>query len=349
MITSLKIENFQSHKLSELEFSEGVNIIVGSSDSGKTAIIRAIRWLTFNKPSGDEMRSNWGGDTSVSICTPDQYFCRNKTKGGNEYILDGLSFKAFGTEVPAEITKDLNLNTINIQQQLDSPFLLSETPGAVAAHWNKVAHLEKIDTGLQNINSSIRELTSDIKYAEGQKLSLVEELTKFEYLEKFEVEVEVLEGMDKHLVKNCANSYKLGKLLTSYKTNEETILEYKETLELEEPVNNILSLIELGAEADLKEVKLDKLVCQIKEVQTEIEDQRWYILIETPLLVILKLYKDKEEVDNQRKNLFKTISGLNNIKTRLTSAKALQTSLQDKFEEAMPIGSICPLCNQRIK
>ena len=68
MIQSVHIQNFQSHKNSTLEFSPGVNIIVGTSDSGKTAIIRALRWVVWNRPSGDSLRSTWGGKTSVEIC-----------------------------------------------------------------------------------------------------------------------------------------------------------------------------------------------------------------------------------------------------------------------------------------
>ena len=65
MIQSLKIINFQSHEDSTLDFVPGVNMILGASDSGKSAIIRALKWLVWNRPNGDAYRSNWGGETSV--------------------------------------------------------------------------------------------------------------------------------------------------------------------------------------------------------------------------------------------------------------------------------------------
>jgi len=71
MIKQLTIKNFQSHKKTKLEFSDGVNIIIGQSDSGKTAIIRALNWVVNNKPSGDSFRSHWGGDTNVEITMED--------------------------------------------------------------------------------------------------------------------------------------------------------------------------------------------------------------------------------------------------------------------------------------
>ena len=215
MIQQLNIQNFQSHEDTSLDFVEGCNVIVGASDSGKTAIIRALRKLAFNKPSGTEMCSHWGGKTKVELFTDDAHVVWSKDKQ-QEYILGDAHFSAFGTDVPEEIVKALNLNSINIQMQLDSPFLLSETPGQVAQHFNKVAGLDKIDSATSNINSWIRELTSDIKYAEGQEISLKEGLTKFEHLEKMEVEVEVLEDQEKEFTKLCNSKNKLEAVL---KTN----------------------------------------------------------------------------------------------------------------------------------
>jgi ABC-type transporter Mla maintaining outer membrane lipid asymmetry ATPase subunit MlaF len=51
-IKKLIIENFQSHKYTEVDFSEGFNIIFGPSDYGKSAIIRALRWVLYNEPGG---------------------------------------------------------------------------------------------------------------------------------------------------------------------------------------------------------------------------------------------------------------------------------------------------------
>ena len=69
MIKEISIKNFQSHKDSHIELSDGVNIIVGASDSGKSSLIRAIKWLATNRPSGESIRSTWGGKTEVEIFT----------------------------------------------------------------------------------------------------------------------------------------------------------------------------------------------------------------------------------------------------------------------------------------
>ena len=42
MIKSLEIKNVQSHKNSRLEFSPGINALVGTSNNGKSAIFEGV-------------------------------------------------------------------------------------------------------------------------------------------------------------------------------------------------------------------------------------------------------------------------------------------------------------------
>jgi len=194
MIKSLSLQNFQSHKKTNLEFSDGVNVIIGASDSGKTSIIRALRWLIWNRPGGDAFRSTWGGKTEVTLDLNGIVVSRIKDKD-NIYYGDGLEFTAFGTEVPFEIKHLLNLNETNLQSQMDSPFLISSTPGEVASHFNRIAHLDQIDSGLKTVQGWIRGIEQDIRSGNSQVEQSREELKKFEHLEKFEIDIEVLENM----------------------------------------------------------------------------------------------------------------------------------------------------------
>ena len=63
MIDKIKIENIQSHKNTELNLSNGINVIVGSSNNGKSAILRALYWAIYNRPLGiDTLCSHWALD-----------------------------------------------------------------------------------------------------------------------------------------------------------------------------------------------------------------------------------------------------------------------------------------------
>ena len=215
MINSLQIKNFQSHKNTKLEFSEGVNVILGPSDSGKSAVMKALKWAINNRPSGDKICSWWGGETEVKILTDEGIITRKKDKSDEYRLGDPLGeykdliFKAFGLTVPEEISSTLNISEVNIQNQADAHFLISKTPGEVAAHFNKVARLDKIDIATNNVNSWLSHLRNDIgsvavkgraSFGLVKQLADAKEgLEKFAYLQKMEIDLEVLEELANQL------------------------------------------------------------------------------------------------------------------------------------------------------
>ena len=361
MISKLLIKNFQSHENSYLEFDKGVNIIVGCSDSGKTAIIRALRWLIWNRPSGTEMRSNWCEKDDVTCVKTwihdgkSEHADREIYKGENKYHLYAQTFKAFGTSVPQELQEYFNLSEVNLQSQLDAPFLLSETPGKVAEYFNSVAKLSKIDTATQNINSWISELTSIIgKEATKDKpaTGLIKQikdgmfnLDKFKHLEKFEIDIEVLEDMNKKYLLSLKKQTKLENTINNIIEINSFIKEQEPLLELEPLINEILSLIELRAKSDLEEVKLDKLIHQITFVQSKIKTIQDLISIEIPLNDILKLYKELETTNKDIISLSKLLININNTVIALNTEKVLYDSLHTKFEKMFP--EVCPLCGKK--
>lgn len=194
MIQRVSISNFQSHKNTVLDLVPGVNVIVGASDSGKTAILRALRWLIWNRPSGEAFRSTWGGDTKVDIEAEHRHWFRSKGKE-NLYHYNGSTFAAFGSDVPPEVSESLNINESNFQTQLTPHFLISESPGDVAKYFNQVAHLDQIDIGLKRLNSNLRLLDNKHGFLIEQRSELEEAIKQYDHLEKTEIDLEVIEAM----------------------------------------------------------------------------------------------------------------------------------------------------------
>ncbi len=82
------LENFQSHKYSIVEFNEGLNVIVGPSDTGKSAIIRGIKWALYNEPAGDYFIREGERDCTVTLEFSDNTKVkRYRSKSKNVYIL----------------------------------------------------------------------------------------------------------------------------------------------------------------------------------------------------------------------------------------------------------------------
>ena len=65
-VCSLRVRNFRNHTDSQLEFGEGINVLVGNNGQGKTNLLEAISYLSLTKSfyaAGDETVLQIGKDT----------------------------------------------------------------------------------------------------------------------------------------------------------------------------------------------------------------------------------------------------------------------------------------------
>ena len=174
MLKKLVIENFQSHEKTELNLDAGVNVITGVSQSGKTAILRALYWLLHNRPSGDRIRCSFAkGATTVMIETVEgDRIWHVKDEKVNSYAINDSVFDKIGRDIPDMVQRALRVSELNVQKQLDEPFLVTSSAGEVAKTINRITRLEMVDNWVtdltQNINSINREkerLETEIEYS----------------------------------------------------------------------------------------------------------------------------------------------------------------------------------------
>ncbi|HOK63609.1 MAG TPA: AAA family ATPase, partial [Soehngenia sp.] len=245
-ITKLILENFQSHKYSELVFNEGMNVIIGPSDSGKSAIIRALKWVLYNEPAGDYFIRENENQCSVTIHTNDGFILkRYRTRSKNGYSLtypngEELIFEGIGSSVPDEIIDTIGIRkiqldsdesaSINIGEQLEGPFLLSEKTSTRA---NAIGRL----VGVNILDDAIKETVKDIKNINSRKKNLEEsldninsELESYIYLDELssiynelKVRVNLLEDKNRKLEKLLTLKSNLN-FIQSNKENTEVIL-----------------------------------------------------------------------------------------------------------------------------
>ena len=55
MLSKITLKNIQAHEDLTLEFGQGLNVIHGSTDSGKTAVLRGLLWAALNDGNGDKL------------------------------------------------------------------------------------------------------------------------------------------------------------------------------------------------------------------------------------------------------------------------------------------------------
>lgn len=155
MLEKLIVRNYQCHKRLSLELDPGVNTIVGPSDAGKSAILRALIWLTTNKPRGSAFIKKDTQRAQVILRVSGNKIKRTRGQK-NTYELNGSTFTAFGNDVPAEIASVLNVSELNFQGQHDSAFWFSQSPGEVSRQLNAIVDLSVIDSTLSNLSSALR-------------------------------------------------------------------------------------------------------------------------------------------------------------------------------------------------
>ena len=194
MITKIELHNFQSHKNTVLDFDKGVNVICGETDNGKSAVIRAIRWVVENYPQGtNKINSTWNDDfkepLSVKLYTDKGYVerIRDKTRNGYNICETGeqvIKLDAIGKGVPKEVTDFLNVSDVNFQFQMDPPYLLSKTPGQASEYLNEIVHLDSIDKIMSIADSDKRQLSSEQKTVEADIKKLEEDLKNYEWVDE---------------------------------------------------------------------------------------------------------------------------------------------------------------------
>ena len=173
-IVSVEIHNFQSHKDTKIEFENGLNVIIGDSNSGKTAILRAIQWCIDNYPLGSDFITTGEDDCHVTINFSDGTSItreRTRDKSGS-YVVTGKTaqpdgsykfwtqtYKGFGSKPLIEVlnvhqmpkinlTKDISTH-LNVMSQLDPAFLVTDSP------LNKASIIGRL-TGTQNIDATVK-------------------------------------------------------------------------------------------------------------------------------------------------------------------------------------------------
>lgn len=205
MLDKLQIKNYGANTKINIDFDPRVTTIAGKSFIGKSWILRALRWVTLNKPAGDSF-IQWGADKAMIriLFDDDEKVIRKKGKGGNLYkrwTEKGYKvYTAFGNDVPPAIVKTLNMSPINFQGvnvlgQHEPPFWFCETAGEVSRQLNSIVNLEVIDSTLAAIADKIRTSSGEIKLIQKRLKLALEEKEDLKYAKKMNSDLLVVEGL----------------------------------------------------------------------------------------------------------------------------------------------------------
>jgi len=349
-LEQINIQNFQSHKNTELNLNSGINAITGSSDVGKSSITRAIYWVLTNRPTGTAFQSYWADKegTTVELKFDVTSVKRIRSKTKNSYELGKTKFDVVKTDVPEEVLQFLNLSDVNIQNQHDKYFLLQDSAGEVAKKLNSVANLEIIDFALKEVNSDISQNSGRINNTEVEIYELKNKLEGFNHLDRIESLLKKLSTQIAEQEEIEITLCNLHDLIGGIEAVEEDLQNLDLWLNIENDMQPLLKKIDLFQSTTTEINSLQKLIESIRSIEVEINQISEYVKCEPEVETLLSQISEYKKVSQEIRFIHKLCL---EIAIVVDSIEQLDENISKATNDAVRIISenkLCPLCGNKI-
>ena len=350
MIKRVALRNFQIHEQTNLEFTEGMNVIAGSSDNGKSSIIRAIRWVVMNRPTGFAFHKHGAKqDTAVVIKFSDEE-CITRDKGEKSsggYHYKGNVFAALRTDVPPEIQRALNLSDINIQSQHDPYFLLQDSPGEVAKKLNVVAGLGIIGDTIKNANAVVRQRKDAVGALIQQETEYKADFDKLSWTyaegdNAFQLGIDYMEWKRVNRALSTLEQllYDYGQCSTTIACIKPKIEGWK--AELETTKQEFDEYQRVGVDIDA--IKSAYYTMGITKHKLEVANK--VVRMKPSLKIVINVFEELLEVHKQTQELLPLINEYARCQSSIKHCHSDIEKGRKKFEEFKQLHPVCPTCNR---
>lgn len=199
-IAGMRIKGFQTHKETHVQFHEGLSVITGPTGGGKTAIIRAFRWVALGEPKGEAFINEAVGFAEVTVIMKNGIeITKYRKNGSTSYAVSTIEETFDKADVPLEVQQILGITpqtfgsfetTLNFAYQLEAPFLLSEPGSAGAKILGVLAGTEDVDGSIQDISKETHAARDTKKRAEQDIVKINTNLLGFDDLRDWQVRLE---------------------------------------------------------------------------------------------------------------------------------------------------------------
>lgn len=177
MLKRVLLKNFESHEDSVVEFTDGLNLLIGQSNQGKSSIVRAIAMVVANRFDKDCVRT--GKDfCEVTLETDRGSVTAMRGEAMNQWRVrtpDGKekTYRSIGTGVPPEAMSILGMGERrrgemselpNIMFQLEKHYMLAEVDGKKVTA-NMIARMMDEAIGIGGMEELIKDIASDFEKA----------------------------------------------------------------------------------------------------------------------------------------------------------------------------------------
>ena len=222
-IKSITLVNFQSYKNTKIDFSPGLVLLEGTSDSGKSAILRAMSFVLYNYPRKDTL-IHWGAtETRVTLEFSDGVKV-TRIKGTGRNAIEAIDAdgnvivkEKIDKEIPDDIKQllgnppqdDFN-GLISYSDQFSPMFLVDLSPTDLPRSLSNLTGVEVLEESAKQLMQNYKALEKQNKQDEKEYTSLVNEAQGYSFIEEFENKISLLEEKNKTIegLENKANRLK---------------------------------------------------------------------------------------------------------------------------------------------
>jgi exonuclease SbcC len=274
-ITAVEVWGFESHVKTKYELSEGLTVITGPSDGGKTSgTLRAIRWVATGEPSGEEFLHTKRTAAGEVISQAEEVGVRItldngsevtkiRRKGKTKYWVTGFAEPFEKAEVPEAVKEALGIRStvygrdaqgkpelefdLNFAYQLDPPFIISQPGSAGAKVLGKLAGTEAIDQALKSVAKDTYAARNEKAAADKEYERKVMQLLDYQGLDEIKSQIEAAEWLTGQIETDLSKKSDILALRLSLDRANNQLAEAAETLD---------KLVELPSlEEDLKAIE----------------------------------------------------------------------------------------------
>lgn len=353
MIKSIELTNFLTHKDTTIELSKGVNVLKGQTASGKSSIVKGLKWILENRPMSDSLKSHFAkvrDTTNVKLSLDDGEVTRSKNNLFNGYLIKGRELKAIRSDVPEEVTTLLNMNEINLHSQFDGFFLLQKSSGEVARLLNDFVGLSIIDESQRRVNSLISRSNADL----ARNTTEVEECNKLieelECYQKIETKLNIL---DSFLSQYDGVASELDRLLGFEKQIEESerLLQADRTYlkQIEPQLESLNQTVEEYADAIVIAHTLFVMEGDITKANFNINKARKVLEQDGLLYETLELINKYMVVHSELLSMEDFYLQSGDCRATIKDQTAYLTKNEEAFNTLLKKAGKCPLCGQGVK
>jgi DNA repair ATPase RecN len=324
-IESVHIQNFQSYKDETIHFKPGLNLLLGSSDSGKSAILRAISFVLYNYPRSHTIIHNGEKEAKVSIKFSDGTIVTRIKGERNAYLAQDkngkkYSFDKIDKSIPEEIKSLLNFppeddfnGLISYADQFSPMFLVDLSPSDLPRSLSNLTGIEMLEECAKQLMQNYKILDKQIKSEEKTYLDLLNEYHSYDSIED-----------DQQKLTNINLNYeKLDNLSIQLSELEKYDLNLNETDE-----NLLLKISQIIQNCDVVFSKIEK----VESLINKLEDLQLFSLISFDYSV--------HDLNNTKSLIAKSIELEAIFKNCWEKIKSEETlaKIQHNYEEIKTIG-----------